>query len=121
MGIAVEFNPDLALRNIAEFKKGKRKKEECIPGNIKVGKVYSFLKKGQRLYWLSEDKTWSKGELPLCETKGEGKFSRPLASVKILEVTHFINKEEIWTKGKYKIIEVFKDDKIHFNGFKKVE
>jgi hypothetical protein len=28
MGIKTEYNPDLALRNIAEFKKGKRKNEE---------------------------------------------------------------------------------------------
>ena len=50
MGITTEYNPDLALRNIAEFKKGKRKSEE----------------------------------------------------------------------GKYKVIEIFKDNKVHFNGFNKV-
>lgn len=37
MGIQVEFNPDLALRNISEFKSGKRKIEECIPINLKKG------------------------------------------------------------------------------------
>jgi len=30
MGIKVEFNPDLALRNISEFKNGRRQIEECI-------------------------------------------------------------------------------------------
>ena len=120
MGIQVEFTPDLALRNIAEFKKGNRKKEECIPENIKEGEVYNFLKKGQRLFWLSDDEEWSKGELPLCETKGEGKFSKPLASVKILEATHFLENREIWTKGKYKIIELFKDNRVRFNCFKKI-
>ena len=45
MGIVVEFNPDLALRNISEFRKGKRKRDECIPANLQTGRVYNFLKK----------------------------------------------------------------------------
>ncbi|HBE90896.1 MAG: hypothetical protein A3E37_00380 [Candidatus Andersenbacteria bacterium RIFCSPHIGHO2_12_FULL_46_9] len=76
MGIQVEFNPDLALRNIAEFRAGQRKEEECIPENLKAGETYPFLKNGQRLYWLH-------GEIPLLETAGEGKLSRPKASVVI--------------------------------------
>jgi hypothetical protein len=92
MGIKVEFNPDLALKNISEFKKGKRKKEECIPENLKTGKVYNFLKSGQRLFWLSDSKFWENGQMPLCETSGQEKLSRPLASIKILEVTHFLKK-----------------------------
>lgn len=107
MGIQVEFNPDLALRNISEYKVGKRKQEECIPEPLEEGKIYDFLKKGQRNYWFD-------GEMPLVETKGNQNLSRPLASVIILETTHFLNKNEVWTKGKYKVIEVFKDDKIHF-------
>jgi len=113
MGIQVEFNPDLALRNISEFKKGNRKKEECIPENIKKGKIYPFLKKDQRLYWFY-------GELPLVETVGNQNLSRPKASVIILEATHFMNKNEVYTKGKYKVIEVFRDNKIHFDGFTKI-
>ena len=70
MGIKVEFNPDLALRNISEYKKGNRKIEECIPEILKVGKVYNFLKNDQRNYWLQ-------GEIPLLETKGNEKLSRP--------------------------------------------
>jgi len=31
MGIRVEFNPDLALRNFSEFTAGRRKREECLP------------------------------------------------------------------------------------------
>lgn len=65
MGIQVEFNPDLALRNISEFKKNTRKEEECIPENIEVNKIYSFLKKDQRNYWLFR-------EIPLLETKRNG-------------------------------------------------
>lgn len=115
MGIQVEFNPDLALRNFSEFKKGRRKKEECLPEIIKVDKIYPFLKEGQRNYWLE-------GELPLLETKGNQQLSKPLASIVILEITHLILDNKLYTKGKYKVIEVFnpKDIKIHFNGFAKV-
>ncbi|MDP7324255.1 MAG: hypothetical protein QF632_05845, partial [Candidatus Woesearchaeota archaeon] len=60
MGINIEFNPDLALRNIEEFKKGGRKEKECVPEQLEVGKTYPFLKKGQRNYWFD-------GEFPLVE------------------------------------------------------
>ena len=110
MGIQVEFNPDLALRDISEFKKGNRKEEECIPENLEAGKIYAFLKKDQRNYWFF-------GEIPLLETKGNGELSRPKASIQILEATHLLIDNEIYTKGKYKVIEVFKDDKIYFEGF----
>jgi hypothetical protein len=109
MGIKVEFNPDLALRDISEHKNGNRKIEECIPESLKEGKIYDFLKKDQRNYWLH-------GEIPLIETKGGEKLSRPRASIQILEATHFLDKREIWTRGKYKVIEIFKDDKIKFEG-----
>jgi len=114
MGIKVEFNPDLALRNISELKNGNRKLEECIPEDIGAGKEYKFLKKGQRNYWME-------GELPLLETKGNAVLSTPFASIKIVEATHFIDQEGgICTRGKYNVIEVFNDDKIHFNGFAKI-
>jgi hypothetical protein len=114
MGITTEYNPDLALRNISEFKKVNRRKEECIPENLKAGKIYSFLKKGQRHYWLH-------GEIPLIETKGKGKLSRPKASVIILEATHFLEKDWAYTKGRYKVVEVFKNDEIYFEGFNRVK
>ena len=88
MGIVVEYNPDLALRNISESKNGNRKIEECIPEDISVGEVYSFLKKGQRNYWLQ-------GEIPLLETKGNQDLSSPKASIIILEVIHFIDNKEV--------------------------
>ncbi len=113
MGILVEFNPDLALRNISEFKKKNRKIEECIPENLEAGKIYSFLKMGQRNYWLD-------GEVPLLETKGNQVLSRPKASILILETMHVKKGEKIYTKGKYKVIEVFNDDKIHFEGLDKI-
>lgn len=113
MGIVVEFNPDLALRHIKEYESGKRKKEECIPENIKAGKIYQFLKKDQRNYWLF-------GEIPLIETKGSQILSRPIASIQILEATHFAIGNKMFTKGKYKVIEVFKDEKIKFECFDRI-
>ena len=112
MGIKVEFNPDLALRDISEFKQGNRKEDECIPENLEINNEYSFLKKGQRNYWLE-------GEIPLLETKGNQQLSKPIASIIIIEATHFLINNELWTKGKYKIKEIFTDNKIHFNAFKK--
>ena len=113
MGIKVEFNPDLALRNVAEFKNGNRTKEEYIPEILEEGKTYNFLKKDQRNYWLD-------GEIPLIETKGNEQLSKPLASIIILEAVHFRERNINYTRGKYKITEVFKDSKIHFEGFAKI-
>jgi hypothetical protein len=114
MGIKVEFNPDLALRNIFEYKSGNRKKEECLPEDMQAGKNYNFLKREQRNYWLY-------GEIPLRETKGNQNLSRPIASIIILEATHFLENSEVWTRGKYKITEVFNDDKIHFESLDKLK
>jgi hypothetical protein len=110
MGIKIEFNPDLALRDVSEYKNGNRKIEECIPENIKRGEVYNFLKKDQRNYWLF-------GEIPLVETKGSEKLSRPKAGIVILEATHFVENGEIYTRGKYRVVEVFKDVEIKFECF----
>src|SRR3989344_8042276 len=112
MGIQVEFNPDLALRNITEFKAGRRKIEECIPDTLEEGKIYNFLKEGQRFYWLE-------GELPLLETKGRGNLSKPKASIVILEATHFKENNKTYTKGKYKVIKIIPEGEIYFNGINK--
>ncbi len=114
MGISIEFNPDLALRNWEQFKAWNCRKEECIPEKLEVGKEYEFLKTGQRVYWLE-------GELPLCETKGNQQLSKPKASVIITEVRHVIEEGKLTTRGKYKVVEVFNDDKPHFNGFAKMK
>lgn len=103
----------MALRDISEFLDGNRKEAECIAKDLEKGETYSFLKKGQKNYWLF-------GEIPLLETKGNGVLSRPRASVIILEATHFLIGEEIWTKGKYKVVEIFNDDKIYFEGLDRV-
>jgi len=116
MGITVEFNPDLALRDFSEFEKGNRLIEECIPKDMKAGEIYLFLKKEQRNYWIL-------GEIPLRKTKGNGKLSRSIAGIQILEATHFLKDGAIWTKGKYKVVEIFdKNDKtIKFEGFDRVK
>jgi len=120
MGIAIEFVPDLALR---DFGTEGREAEECLPEKLRVGEVYYFLKNGQRNYWLSDDPNWGCGQMQLCKTTGDQKLSRPLASVKVLEVTHFLRDEKVWTRGKYKVVEIFgKDDAtIHFEGTRRIK
>lgn len=113
MGILVEFNPDLALRHMSEFREGQRKEAECIPESVEAGKQYPFLKKGQRNYWLL-------GELPLLETKGNQELSRPRASIRIIEVVHTLENGEVWTKGVYEVTEVFIDGAVHFESYKKL-
>lgn len=99
MTLKAEYNPDLALRNISEFNEGRRKKDECIPEKLEAGEIYPFLKSGQRNFWLY-------GEVPLIETKGGEIFSAPKASIRILEVTHFMENNEVFTKGSYKVLKV---------------
>ena len=114
MGIQVEFNPDLALRNIAEYRSGSRKKEECIPEGLEAGKVYDFLKQGQRNYFLD-------GEIPLVETKGNQVLSKPIASIIILEAVHTLIDGKPCTKGRFKVAEVFSGSGVHFNGFARIK
>jgi hypothetical protein len=123
MGIKVELDPDLALRNYEEFENGNRKIEECIPKVLEAGKSYNFLKKGFRVYWLSDDSEWSKGEMPLCITTGDEKLSKPIASIKMIEETHFLLNGEPYTKGIYKVIEVFNPDDptIKFESYKRIK
>ncbi|MFA5124502.1 MAG: hypothetical protein WC473_01565 [Patescibacteria group bacterium] len=115
MGIAIEFNPDLALRSHDKFITGKRRREECLPEKLEVGKAYDFLKVGQRNYWLN-------GELPLLVTEGDENLSLPVASIVILEATHLKDGDRVFTKGKYLIKEVFNNDSsVHFNGYSKIQ
>jgi len=116
MGILVEFNPDLALRDQSEFLKGARKKDECVPERLIAGTIHNFLKKGHRNYWFM-------GEVPLVKTTGNQNLSRPIASIKILESTHFLEDNEQYTKGKYQIIAVFdiNDPKIHFENLERIK
>ena|SRR3989338_3738002 len=120
MGIHVEFNPDLALRDYAEFEQGIRKEDECVPRELAAGKRYPFLKKGQRIFLFNDDPFWGKGELPLVRTEGGERLSRPVASIKIIEATHFLHQGEVYTRGVYQVIAVFTDDAIHFESYKRV-
>ncbi|MEK6938136.1 MAG: hypothetical protein AABX04_03760 [Nanoarchaeota archaeon] len=100
MGIQVEFNPDLALRDISHHREGKRSLEECLPKLLREGATHHFKKKGQRNYYFLEP-------VPLLETKGNQRLSRPLAAVTILEATHFLKEGIMYTKGRYRIEKVF--------------
>lgn len=114
MGIQIEFNPDLALRSHDKSLSGERKPEECLPANLTAGEIYDFLKEGQRNYWLD-------GEIPLLITQGGGDLSLPIASIVILEATHFKNDGKNYTRGKYLVKEVFDDlNTAHFNSYKKL-
>ena len=109
MSINMKFAPDLVLRNFSEYKKGQKQKEECIPQDLQENQIYNFLKTGQRAYWLE-------GKQPLLEKAEDGKVSIPKASVIILEVTHFLYEDKIYTKGKYKVVKIIDKNEIYFNG-----
>ncbi len=113
MGIKVEFNPDLALRKHGTPRK---LENECLPQTLIVGAKYQFLKTGQRNYWLE-------GDIPLCETQGDQKLSRPRASIRILEATHVMMLDQLYTKGIYQVNEVYDaaDKTIHFEGMQKIK
>jgi hypothetical protein len=98
--VQIEFNSNLALRSYDEFKAGKKGQDECLPEKLEEGKTYMFLKQGQRTFWLE-------GDISLVKTDGDGNFSRPLASVRILEVTHYMQSGKVMTRGKYTITKVF--------------
>jgi hypothetical protein len=57
----------------------------------------------------------------LLETKRNSILSRPKASSIILQATHFVKNNEVFTKGTYKVIEVFIGAEIHFEGFNRVK
>jgi len=105
----MRFAPDLVLRNFAEYENGQKKKEACIPKDLKACETYDFLKNGQRAYWLE-------GEQPLLEKSENGDISKPLASVIILEVRHFMENNKIFSAGKYKVIKVLTKNEVYFNG-----
>lgn len=109
MGIQVEFNPELCLRH---YKTEGRMAKECLPEKLKVGERHQFLKRNHRYYWLG-------GEIPLRETSGDGKVSRPLASIRIKKFTLYATGQ---TGGVYEIMEVYNPEnpQIHFEGLEKI-
>jgi hypothetical protein len=104
MTIKTEYAPDLVLKSFTT----KNLPEECIPKRLTKDETYDFLKTGQRIYWLE-------GEQPLLEKK-DGTVSRPIASIIILEVTHFMKHGNVFTKGKFQIIKIIEPDTVYFNG-----
>jgi hypothetical protein len=116
MGISAEYNPDLCLRSFEEFLQGKGVAEECLPRLLDSGKTFPSLKNGQRHYWLEN-------EIPLRITTGNGQLSRPIASVQIIQVTHFMKDGRVHTRGEYKVVEVYDptDKSVHFDGLKKIK
>lgn len=114
MGIEIEFNPDLCLRNIDEFKSGNREEAECLPENLELGKEYNFLKSNQRNFYFGDV------FMPLRETKGGGNISMPVAAIEIVEATHFKKEGKVWTKGIFKVVKLLERDKIYFDGFEPV-
>jgi hypothetical protein len=112
MGIKVEFNPDLALRSIEEYRAGRRQEAECIPDPLEVGKTYHFLKSGQRLYNIA-------GKTPLLRTEGDEKLSEPLASIRITEVMHRLDNDIVVTTGSYIVDRIFENGWIGFGGYGK--
>ena len=100
MEIKADFESALILANVREFVADKKKFDECIPENLKEGREYGFLVPGQRNYWIL-------GKFPLHEKQEDGTVSEdPRAIINIFEVTHFIDNGQIFTKGKYKILQV---------------
>jgi len=114
MGIQSISNFVLALRNYEEARSCRRSLDECIPERLVSGESYNFRKKGQRLFLMTE-------EIPLVETLGNQHISRPLASIRMIEVTHFVDNFEVWTRGRYLVIETFNDDKTHFDGVTRIK
>jgi len=113
MGIQIEFNPDLALRNRSHLQLG-RSLEECLPEMLLEGEVHPFRKEGQRCYSLLEP-------IPLLETQGNQQLSRPLAAITILEATHFLRDGRVYTRGTYRIDKVLDpaSSKVYFEGMNK--
>lgn len=114
MWIQVEFNPDLALRDISFYYSWERKIEECIPENLEEWEIYDFLKSWQRNYYLLQDEP-----VPLLQTQWNQKLSRPIAAIQILQATHFYENGQIYTKWQYRVLQVFEinDQKIYFEWY----
>ncbi len=86
MGIELEFETELALR---PYGTGEINTNEFLPKLLKKKGVHKFLKPEQRNYWL-------KGEMPLKEIGEEQQLSGPLASIIIIESTHFLHHGEVY-------------------------
>ena len=78
--------------------------------------MYTFLKHGQRNFWFG-------GEIPLYETEGDGPIGRPIASIQMIDATHFPDGNgNMFMRGRYRVVEVFdpEDDEPKFDGLKRI-
>jgi len=103
MEIKPEFESELQMWNVREFVMDRRKFDECIPENLKEGREYAFLLEGQKFFALFP-------KFPLVEKPEDPKGSsitRGLAN--LIEVTHFVDNDKVFTKGRYRIIRVISE------------
>lgn len=97
MGVKVEFNQELTLR---AYGTENRRPDECLPLELRAGRIHPFFKEGQRIYCVGTT-------LDLHETKGNQQVSHPLAKIVIRELTHISEGGLVWTRGQYEVKEVY--------------
>ena len=103
---AIAYNSDLALHNIATYKSGKSKAEECVPEDLTVGEEYSFLKKGHRNYQIDSIVT-------LLEMKPDDILFNFRALVEIKATEYLIEDKQSYTSGRYKVQELLESSSIY--------
>jgi len=102
MEISPSFESELNLWNVREFVTDKRKFDECIPENMKEDREYGFLLEGQKFFGLF-------AKFPLVEIDENNTQDVTRALVNIFEVTHFLDNEKLYTKGKYRVLRVISE------------
>lgn len=95
MGVPVEFNSVLALRRTDDGYR--RRPEEYLPDEPKVGEEYSFRKTGQRIYQLGVP-------MRLVRTIGDEKSTKKVGIIAISEVRYVLEDDRVFTLGRYRIL-----------------
>ncbi len=98
MGIPVEYNDVLALREWGDLE---RSESETIPPNIREKGIYDYKKDGYRVLPLLKI-------IPLVQTKGGQNFEKVVALVTIENITVEADPigDRIITFGQYRVIKV---------------
>lgn len=99
MGVPVEFNAVLALRDAAESINEQRHVDEYLPDHPKVGQEYGFRKCGQRIYQLGVP-------LSLLTTAGDNKTMQKVGTAVIIEARHIMEEDHVLTIGRYRILKL---------------
>ena len=102
MTTSIEYNTDLALYSHEEFKKGRKKLEECLPEELTVGSSHPFLKVGHRNYAINSTVT-------LLEIKKFDVLFQMRAQVEIVEAFFLLDEDQSYTRGTYIITEILTD------------